>query len=305
MIIQQHKPLELSVRRHHLLRRYSSLATLVALSLLITACSSNGWDFFAKAKSELMGSPVVDANLAASCAAAVQVSSGQAQKAALASPVGIGEPGPISVPDASGVSPSTPPTRASPQNSLDSLPSEVQESFSVSHQDYLFPPTVKMPDFSRIALRWLGNGYTRVEGAAGAIPGEFPVLVTSPNTASTAVTRSASNGCFSVEIAAPPGSWVIVKYDPTHASNLIHDTSLEPEPGNQKIRITSVQHAAGGWAMVPFSSPSAPGVPFVVSSTTNVGDYLGFTLCGSMTGDWRQGGTQPSLVSPRSILRID
>jgi hypothetical protein len=42
--------------------------------------------------------------------------------------------------------------------------------------------------------------------------------------------------------------------------------------------------------MVPFSSPSAPWVPFVVSGTTNVGDYLDFTLCGSMTNDWRPGG---------------
>jgi hypothetical protein len=120
---------------------------------------------------------------------------------------------------------------ACPDGALDSLAREVQRSFSTSRPDYLFPPAVKMPDFFRIALRWLGNGYTRVEGAPGAIPGEFPVLVTSPNTGSVAVTKAGGDGSFSAEIAAPPDSWVIVQHDPT-GSRLIRDNILEPDSGS-------------------------------------------------------------------------
>ena len=41
---------------------------------------------------------------------------------------------------------------------------------ATSRPDDLYPQAVTMPDFSKIMLTWLGNGFTRVEGIPGGHP---------------------------------------------------------------------------------------------------------------------------------------
>lgn len=296
MRIYQHKPVERVVRPgYKKLGRCKLVATLVILSLLVTACSG-GLNFPQEITSELTGSP--DPDLLARCSSTLQQTTSTSSEPVLTAPQGPAQEAASvnstkalaseaqSSAKTSRPSPSVPLSVANLSTTLEALPGEVRESFSASRSDYLFPPAVKMPDFSRITLNWLGNGYTRVEGA----PGEFPVLVVSPNTASLDVTRASSDGSFSAEIAAPPGSWVIVKYDPT-GSKLIRESSLEPDSGTHKIRITSAQQAPGSWGMVPIQSPAGEGVPFVISATASFDNYLDFTFCGLMAGDWKPGGS--------------
>jgi hypothetical protein len=100
-----------------------------------------------------------------------------------------------------------------------------------------------------------------VTGTTGAIPGDYPVYVVSPNTAHAALTKSDIDGSFSVQIVAPQGSWVIVKYDPT-GGQWLHSRIL------QDTRPARVNAAIGAMAQVPFEPPSGDGVPFVISGST-------------------------------------
>ena len=149
---------------------------------------------------------------------------------------------------------------------------------ATSRPDDLYPQAVTMTDFSKITLTWLGNGFTRVEGKPGAIPGAYPVYVVSPNTAYAALTKASSDGSFSTEIVAPPGSWVIVKYDPLNGRWLEQNILYNERPHG-------VNAAPGSMAQVPFEPPSGDGVPFVLSGSTFPG-HLDFTLSGLMKGQF-------------------
>jgi hypothetical protein len=140
-----------------------------------------------------------------------------------------------------------------------------------------------MPDFAKMDLIWLGDGFTRVVGSVGAVPGPFPVYVASPNTASVALVDAARDGSFTAEIVAPPGSWVIVKYDPTGGDWLHRNIVYDQRP-------SSVNAAPGSMAQVPFGPPEGDGIPFVISGTTLPG-HLDFTLRGLMTGEFGAGGS--------------
>ena len=158
------------------------------------------------------------------------------------------------------------------------------EPFGFVHfrPDDLYTSALPVPDFSKIELAWLGDGFTQVTGTTGAIPGDYPVYVVSPNTAHAALTKSDIDGSFSVQIVAPQGSWVIVKYDPT-GGQWLHSRIL------QDTRPARVNAAIGAMAQVPFEPPSGDGVPFVISGSTSPG-HLDFTLRGLMTGTFASGG---------------
>ena len=178
-----------------------------------------------------------------------------------------------------------PPTPKSKSPSVPVSPRATLEPFGFVHSrpDDLYTPALPVPDFSKIELTWLGDGFTQVSGSIGAIPGDYPVYVVSPNTGHAALTISDIDGSFSAQIVAPPGSWVIVKYDPT-GGQWLHPYIL------QDTRPTPVNAAVGAMAQVPFEPPSGDGVPFVVSGSTVPG-HLDFTLRGLMTGTFESGGS--------------
>ena len=151
-----------------------------------------------------------------------------------------------------------------------------------SRTDDLYTPALAAPDFSKIELAWMGDGFTRVTGSAGAIPGRYPVYVVSPNTANAALTKAGKDGSFNTQIVAPPGSWVIVKYDPT-GGDWLHSDILEDD------RPSGVNASIGSMAQVPFDTPKGNGVPFVISGSTQPG-HLDFTFKGSMGGTFEAGG---------------
>jgi len=155
--------------------------------------------------------------------------------------------------------------------------------FADSRPDYTWPQAGETPDFSKISLTWLENGFTEVRGASGAIPGSFPVYVVSPNTAFAALTQASADGSFSTQIVAPPGSWVIVKYDPLGGRWLSQEALKDPRP-------TSVNAAPGTMAQVPFEPTSVSGVPFTISGTI-LPEHIDFTLDGSMNGAFQPGGS--------------
>ena len=164
-------------------------------------------------------------------------------------------------------------------------------TFGSTRKDDLYQPYLPPPDTSKIRLTWQGNGFTRVEGEAGAIPGSHPIYVVSPNTGYAAATYSDSNGRFSTIIAAPPGSWVIVKYDPTDGSLMpdvwssLLDQSFRGTEGYPHIlenpRPARVNAAPGATVMVPFEPPLGQGVPFVIGGAT-LPEHLDFQLSGHM-----------------------
>ncbi|MFN8543759.1 MAG: hypothetical protein U0807_06090 [Candidatus Binatia bacterium] len=145
---------------------------------------------------------------------------------------------------------------------------------SASRDDDVSPQAVVVPDFSRITLTAQASGYTHVAGAAGAIPGALPVYVASPNSAHHAFTTAASDGSFAADVIAPPGAWLLVKYDPTNG------TWIDPACGD--VLQAPVNSAPGAWGQVPWTTPSGTGVPFVLAGST-FGDRVDFDLAGRLT----------------------
>ncbi len=188
--------------------------------------------------------------------------------------------------------PATPPAIHTPVVTTPATPSRAQELvipkpdpsvFASNRSDDLYPQATKMPDSTKISMTWLGNGFTRVEGLPGAIPGTHPIYVVSPNTAHAVLTKSNSDGSFDAEVIAPPGSWVIVKYDPLNGIWLYPEIINDLRPG-------SVNAAPGTFVQVPFDLTSGEGTPFVLSGSTFPG-HIDFTLNGLMTGDFSPGGS--------------
>src|SRR5207244_2200480 len=60
-----------------------------------------------------------------------------------------------------------------------------------SRDDDYYPQAVAPPDLSKITLTPQDTGYTHIVGAAGGIPGAFPVYVASPNSANDVFTTAA------------------------------------------------------------------------------------------------------------------
>jgi hypothetical protein len=148
--------------------------------------------------------------------------------------------------------------------------------------DKFFSNAVLLPDSGKITLSPQPNGFTLVEGAPGALPGPGPVYVVSPNTGYADLADLGGDGSFSAKIVAPPGSWIIVKYDPTEGGWLNQQVLSNPRP-------SPVNAASGLMLQVPYSPPSGPGTPFVVSGST-LPQHIDFTLSGTMTGTYAPGG---------------
>jgi hypothetical protein len=128
-----------------------------------------------------------------------------------------------------------------------------------TRDDDFYAPAIAAPDFSKITLTPQGDGTTHVQGAAGAVPGPFPVYVASPNSANHAFTTAAADGSFAADVIAPPGAWVLVKYDPTGGAWI--------DPANMDPLGAPINSALGAWHQVPFSPPAGVGVPFVVAGS--------------------------------------
>ncbi|TMA41926.1 MAG: hypothetical protein E6J83_12285, partial [Deltaproteobacteria bacterium] len=130
-----------------------------------------------------------------------------------------------------------------------------------SRDDDYYPQAVAPPDLSKITLTPQDTGYTHIVGAAGAIPGAFPVYVASPNSANDVFTTAAADGSFTADIVAPPGAWVLVKYDPTNGRWI--------DPASGDVLRARVNSAPGAWSQVSFTAPAGGGVPFLLHRLYN------------------------------------
>ena len=143
-----------------------------------------------------------------------------------------------------------------------------------SRDDDYYPQAVAPPDFSKITLTPEDTGHTHVVGAAGAIPGPFPVYVASPNSANDVFATAAADGSFTADVVAPPGAWVLVKYDPTNGRWI--------DPASGDVLRAPVNSAPGAWRQVPFTPPAGSGVPFVLAGST-FENRVDFQLSGLLT----------------------
>jgi hypothetical protein len=133
---------------------------------------------------------------------------------------------------------------------------------------------VAPPDFTKITLTPGDTGSTHVLGTAGAIPGPFPVYVASPNSANEVFATAAADGSFTADLIAPPGAWVLVKYDPTNGG------WIDPLSGD--VLRAPINSAPGAWSQVPFTAPGGGGVPFVIAGST-FENRVDFQLSGTLT----------------------
>ena len=117
-------------------------------------------------------------------------------------------------------------------------------------------------------------------------------MVTSPNSRSAALTTADSDGSFVTELVAPPGSWIIVKHDPTPSQRwLPPDLATAASPDGLLPGLgNTFALMPGSWGMVPFEPKLSGGAPFAISSATKEG-RLDYNLSGSMNGDFRPGGS--------------
>ncbi|MCX5796305.1 MAG: hypothetical protein NTY77_12490 [Elusimicrobia bacterium] len=165
-------------------------------------------------------------------------------------------------------------------------------SLASSRPDDLWPQAGPFPDAAKIRTVWQGNGQTEVAGRAGAVPGRFPVLVVSANSGAAAITSSGADGSFAARLVALPGSWVIVKYDPTAASST--QAHWLPAPSANQVLGDAMfkgNTAPGTWLRVAPEAPApGQGVPFDVSGTAGPGG-VDFSLTGAMTGTFEPGGS--------------
>lgn len=78
------------------------------------------------------------------------------------------------------------------------------------------PLPMQPPDASLIAVGGSDlEGYATVHGAAGSVPPLSAVLVDNLNANNIAATASDASGAFTTTLYAPPGSWLMIKYDPS------------------------------------------------------------------------------------------
>lgn len=152
----------------------------------------------------------------------------------------------------------------------------------------LWPHTVSFPDASRIKLSRRGDGTTTVSGLPGVVSGRLPVLVLCPNTGAAALVESGDDGSFEARLAAPPGSWVVVKYDPTGSQRLWLHRPFE-QIGSD-VSMAYANAAPGVWLRVPASpAPPGAGTPFDASGTTLPGG-ADFHISGRQAGRLAPGG---------------
>ena len=173
------------------------------------------------------------------------------------------------------------------------VPQPSANVFTDSRPDYLWPETIQFPDFSKITLTWQGNGYTKVDGAPGAIPGPYPVLVEVPNTGFVILTDAAEDGSFNAKAVAPPGSWVMVRYDPTPQGIWLNPSFDQFQPNVISGELGSVQEAPSSWGMVPLEFVEGKGLHFSVSTIGEPQpvEHLDYSLSGTMIGAFRPGGS--------------
>ena len=75
-----------------------------------------------------------------------------------------------------------------------------------------FPTT--LPDASKIAVSDPDDeGYATVTGVAGAVPPDVAVAVVNLSASIVMTTTADAGGAFTATLYAPPGSWLLVKYD--------------------------------------------------------------------------------------------
>src|SRR5439155_4068736 len=161
-----------------------------------------------------------------------------------------------------------------------------------SRDDDYYPQAVAPPDLSKITLTPQDTGYTHIVGAAGGIPGAFPVYGASPNSANDVFTTAAADGSFTADIVAPPGAWVLVKYDPTSGRWI--------DPSSGDVLRAPVNSAPGAWSQVPFTPPAGSGVPFVLAGSTYE-SRVDFQLSGLLT----QSGASVTLAGTITFYSTD
>lgn len=160
--------------------------------------------------------------------------------------------------------------------------------FGVLAAGLLWPQVTPFPDAGKLSVARDGAGYVRVTGALGAIPGAFPVLVVDPNSGAAALANSDEDGAFQARLPALPGSWLVVKYDPTAGGPYPRWIQRAATPVSDVAMVTA-NTAPGTWLRVPPETvPSSS--TFAVASVAGT-DGIDYTLTGTMTGDLRPGGS--------------
>jgi len=151
----------------------------------------------------------------------------------------------------------------------------------------LWPQAAAFPDHAKISAVFEGGGATKVVGRAGAVAGKFPALVLCANSGAAVVTSSAEDGSFEARLVCLPGSWIVVKYDPTGASWVRPPFQV---PASD-VAMVWANSAPGTWLRVPPEAPPpGDGTPFGVSGLAGP-NGLDFSMSGRMTGRFEPGGS--------------
>jgi len=167
-----------------------------------------------------------------------------------------------------------------------------------SRPDFLAPQAARFPDASKMRLATGDDGMTRVEGAAGAIPGAHPMLILSPSTGFGAATRSRADGSFEGSISAPPGSWVLVKYDPFNLFEperpwRLPQFGLKPDSGSAGVAEYGPSENPGTWLRAPCAIPRDEKNAFCIGFAMFPSD-LDFTIRGGIIEDKVRGTIRAS-----------
>jgi hypothetical protein len=154
------------------------------------------------------------------------------------------------------------------------------------------PPAVPTtpPDASLITVGSPNSeGKATVYGSDGAVPAQIDVVVVNLNAKSMAHTLSDANGSFSVDIFAPPGSTLMVKYDPDgwrttalinaalNSSSAVTYLEFNPLPGTM-LTVGAPPPAAGNTQVF-----TAAGGFVVGPDATTHGKWAGWWLSGQVT----------------------
>lgn len=165
---------------------------------------------------------------------------------------------------------------------------DVRHSDAISQTVHLLGRTTGFPDEPPIAaLISVGppdnEGYAVVTGAAGAVPPLAAVMVVNQNASNLAVTASDVTGAFTTTTYAPPGSSLLIKYDPGgKLVTALWDRSLTSDKENamnfQSLPGTSIRVGEGGWPSI------------------NLVGQLGWWAAWSLTGTMQTSGGNPSVL---------
>jgi hypothetical protein len=192
--------------------------------------------------------------------------------------------------------------------------------FTLQSRPSLLPTTPPRADLIQVSAPD-ADGYATVSGAAGAVAARSAVVVVNLNAHTLKATVADDSGAFSLNLFAPPGSSLLVKYDPRgdQVSSVWNRAKTANQPGDGMLNSLpgtiihvgaattgSSTHQSFHTAGAFFEEPAAPTLLSERAAPVVSGEAVAPTQAGTWAGWWISGTLQvPAQPAQKTLDTID